>query len=446
VRRRLEKSSCRPTADAPSSLAAHRPLRRARQAHRGRLQADSVRPVRRSQPVRARADPLLALQHHHPLVRVRRGDRRPPLGGLPRFDARGALRQGRHRARARRGLHGRRHGVRRAVRALRHGREGRRQRPDRRPDIGRALVRPAVGAHGHRRPRAVHRRARGAPVDAAPPEGQPAPAAAPVRGRPRRRRQAVAPAHPQPEAVEEDWARDGRAGPDHEGVPRHDPGGRPHRGRRQAVRPCLSLPPSSAHRTDGFPLLARSNALPEYASASVNYRIDFLSSVNETLEHISSILAPVVAGLNLTFSSYGSHDKADNNVVRLSVVESSAIEPAPLTPTAGDAWDLMAGTTRHIWEGAVVAPSGMVGASPLLFFLCVRERERALTLSSRRLSLSRSRPQPTPTPSTRGHCRSTYTASCPGRSTSSRTSTRSTSGASPFLALLVLLHLAQALD
>ncbi|BGP42648.1 hypothetical protein JCM10449v2_006660 [Rhodotorula kratochvilovae] len=102
------------------------------------------------------------------------------------------------------------------------------------------------------------------------------------------------------------------------------------------------------------------NALPEYASAAVNYRIDFQSTVNDTLERISSILKPVVADLNLTFSAYGSHGDVDNNVVRLSMVGTSAIEPAPLTPTEGDAWDLMAGTTRHIWEGAVVAPSGMV--------------------------------------------------------------------------------------
>ncbi|GAA5996034.1 Gly-Xaa carboxypeptidase [Rhodotorula paludigena] len=102
------------------------------------------------------------------------------------------------------------------------------------------------------------------------------------------------------------------------------------------------------------------NALPEYASASVNYRIDFLSSVNATLERINSVVEPVVKSLGLNFSSYGSHADIGNNVVRLSVIEGSGIEPAPLTPTEGPAWDLMAGTTRHIWKDAVVTPSGMV--------------------------------------------------------------------------------------
>ncbi|GAA5900928.1 hypothetical protein JCM6882_005981 [Rhodosporidiobolus microsporus] len=102
------------------------------------------------------------------------------------------------------------------------------------------------------------------------------------------------------------------------------------------------------------------NALPELASASVNYRISFLSSVNETLTRISSILEPVAASLNMTFSSYGSHADVENNVIRLSAIEGSPIEPAPLTPAEGPAWELMAGTTKHLWQDAIVAPSAMI--------------------------------------------------------------------------------------
>ncbi|BGP73000.1 hypothetical protein NBRC10513v2_006404 [Rhodotorula toruloides] len=102
------------------------------------------------------------------------------------------------------------------------------------------------------------------------------------------------------------------------------------------------------------------NALPEYASASINYRIDFLSSVNATLSRLLSILAPTVKGFNLTFDAYGSHSDIENDVVRLQVIEGSQIEPAPITPTEGTAWTLMAGTTRHVWKDAIVGPSGMV--------------------------------------------------------------------------------------
>ncbi|GAA5821772.1 hypothetical protein JCM11251_001018 [Rhodosporidiobolus azoricus] len=102
------------------------------------------------------------------------------------------------------------------------------------------------------------------------------------------------------------------------------------------------------------------NALPELASASVNYRISFLSSVNATLTRISSILEPVVHSLNLTFSSYGSHSDVENNVVRLSMIGDSGIEPAPLTPAEGPAWELMAGTTKKLWPEAIIAPSAMI--------------------------------------------------------------------------------------
>lgn len=56
--------------------------------------------------------------------------------------------------------------------------------------------------------------------------------------------------------------------------------------------------------------------------------------------------------------------------MRLQVIEGSEIEPAPITPTEGAAWQLMSGTTRHIWQDAIVSPSGMVGelAVDLLFF------------------------------------------------------------------------------
>lgn len=103
------------------------------------------------------------------------------------------------------------------------------------------------------------------------------------------------------------------------------------------------------------------NALPEKVEATVNYRIDFLESVASNFARIESILAPVVASLNLTFDVNGSHPDAHNLVVRLSSPAGSHIEPAPLTPARGPAFELMAGTARHVFgRETVVAPSGMV--------------------------------------------------------------------------------------
>ncbi|KAL8277506.1 hypothetical protein RQP46_010061 [Phenoliferia psychrophenolica] len=102
------------------------------------------------------------------------------------------------------------------------------------------------------------------------------------------------------------------------------------------------------------------NALPEFSSATVNYRIDFLSSTAETFDRIRAVLAPVVKSLNLTFSVDGSHADVTNRVVRLNIVPASDLEPAPLTPAFGSAFDLMGSTVRHVFEGAIVAPSGMI--------------------------------------------------------------------------------------
>ena len=105
--------------------------------------------------------------------------------------------------------------------------------------------------------------------------------------------------------------------------------------------------------------LLRSNALPETASASVNYRIDFLSSVNATLSHAAKVLAPVVSSFNLTLDAFGTNPEVQERVVRLTSLD--AVEPAPISPTEGPAWELIAGTGRHVFDNAIVGPSGMIG-------------------------------------------------------------------------------------
>ncbi|GAA5853659.1 hypothetical protein JCM8547_007400 [Rhodosporidiobolus lusitaniae] len=117
---------------------------------------------------------------------------------------------------------------------------------------------------------------------------------------------------------------------------------------------------STTQATDLIQGGVKLNALPELATASINYRIAFTSSVNATLTRISSILSPVVHSLNYTFSSFGSHPDATRNVVRLSILGDSPIEPAPISPSEGPAWELMAGTARHVWPGVVAASSGMI--------------------------------------------------------------------------------------
>ncbi|GAA5842024.1 hypothetical protein JCM5353_001097 [Sporobolomyces roseus] len=100
------------------------------------------------------------------------------------------------------------------------------------------------------------------------------------------------------------------------------------------------------------------NALPETASASVNYRIDFLSSVNATLTHAAEVLAPVVSSFNLTLDAFGTNPEIQERVVRLTALD--AVEPAPISPTEGPAWELITGTGRQVFDNAIVGPSGMI--------------------------------------------------------------------------------------
>ena len=62
--------------------------------------------------------------------------------------------------------------------------------------------------------------------------------------------------------------------------------------------------------------------------------------------HVNSLAPPPAVG---------------NGVVKLQVVEGSDLEPAPITPSQGKAFELMSGTIKQVFQGAIVAPSGMIG-------------------------------------------------------------------------------------
>ncbi|GAA5877908.1 hypothetical protein JCM16303_000278 [Sporobolomyces ruberrimus] len=108
------------------------------------------------------------------------------------------------------------------------------------------------------------------------------------------------------------------------------------------------------------------NALPEYTSANVNYRIDFLSSINATLSHAADVLAPVVSAFNLTLDAFGTNREINQNVVRLSFAD--AVEPAPISPSHGASWDFVAGTARQVFDNAIVGPSGMIANTDTKYY------------------------------------------------------------------------------
>ncbi|KAL7420324.1 hypothetical protein Q5752_005293 [Cryptotrichosporon argae] len=101
------------------------------------------------------------------------------------------------------------------------------------------------------------------------------------------------------------------------------------------------------------------NALPEAVTALTNYRIDFFESTQDTVDKVVSLLRPLVeTTFNMTWDAFGSHAEVTNNVVRLEKFGLD-LEPAPLTPAEGKAWELMGGTIKHLFPGTVIVPSAM---------------------------------------------------------------------------------------
>ncbi|OWZ36180.1 vacuolar protein [Cryptococcus neoformans c8] len=100
------------------------------------------------------------------------------------------------------------------------------------------------------------------------------------------------------------------------------------------------------------------NALPEYTEATINHRIAFTSSINETLQHIVDLIVPVAQSLNFTISPFDGSPKTSD--FHISLEAPYSLEPAPITPSDSKSFELMAGTTKHVFgKETIVSPSGM---------------------------------------------------------------------------------------
>lgn len=96
------------------------------------------------------------------------------------------------------------------------------------------------------------------------------------------------------------------------------------------------------------------------AVATINHRIAFTSSINETLQHIVDLVLPVAQSLNFTISPFDGSPKASD--FHISLEAPYSLEPAPITPSDSKSFELMAGTTKHVFgKETIVSPSGMFG-------------------------------------------------------------------------------------
>ncbi|KAJ9102005.1 hypothetical protein QFC19_004930 [Naganishia cerealis] len=128
------------------------------------------------------------------------------------------------------------------------------------------------------------------------------------------------------------------------------------------------------------------NALPEVATgvpllATVNHRIAFTSSIEETTHHASVLLAPVAHKLGFEFIAFNktirdssschhasplasSGHATDGRRITLDIVRGAkgtpGLEPAPITPSDTESFELIGATIKKVFgDNVVVAPSAM---------------------------------------------------------------------------------------
>ena len=85
------------------------------------------------------------------------------------------------------------------------------------------------------------------------------------------------------------------------------------------------------------------NALPELVTAQVNFRIDFSESIESTKKHVEKVVRQVAKHHGHEFTAFGKSNTTQG--ISLDVF-GIPIEPAPLTPATGGAWEMFAGTVR----------------------------------------------------------------------------------------------------
>ncbi|KAI5452936.1 hypothetical protein NCC49_006472 [Naganishia albida] len=110
------------------------------------------------------------------------------------------------------------------------------------------------------------------------------------------------------------------------------------------------------------------NALPERVEMMMNFRIDFASSIKETQDHLSRVIATVAKSNNLTFASFPQkNDSVDlGDRYALAEVFGIPLEPSPYTPESGAVFDMFAGTIKSSLPGPngedrIVAPFSSTG-------------------------------------------------------------------------------------
>lgn len=99
------------------------------------------------------------------------------------------------------------------------------------------------------------------------------------------------------------------------------------------------------------------NALPEHAKMVINTRIAIEESVEFAHQVFVDKVTKIATKHNYSVIAFGEH-VVDGSVGAITVSSLSDLEPAPRTPIVGDAWKMVAGTTRYVFEDFVFPELG----------------------------------------------------------------------------------------
>ncbi|PSK38757.1 hypothetical protein C7M61_002696 [Candidozyma pseudohaemuli] len=99
----------------------------------------------------------------------------------------------------------------------------------------------------------------------------------------------------------------------------------------------------------------KSNALPEHASALVNHRIAVEELVKSTSEKVLGQIKQIAEKheLGLIFEGQTVYEPTEHGYFNYTLRQ--GLEPAPVTPTQDEIWNLFGGSLRHFYEDVVFA-------------------------------------------------------------------------------------------
>lgn len=99
----------------------------------------------------------------------------------------------------------------------------------------------------------------------------------------------------------------------------------------------------------------KANALPEVSTFVVNHRIEIHSSVEETVAADAHFAEKIAKKYGYGFALNGEFSIPETELGYIEVKFSEALEPAPVSPSSGPAWDILAGTIQDVFENGVFA-------------------------------------------------------------------------------------------